>query len=1250
MVSEPSTAVYQIQARDRLTQEIAHVNLTLAFALCPLDSMLLEVAQTSHQNSGTEQWKLLLLPDSSSEEEEEEGEVLGEGRGVDCGPSTLQISQFFCLSPGRQFAIQRRIDPQGAASRTGRLTIRSHLPFRASERAWSTLAQLEFDVCAAEWSGEASTFGLDECATFRFASSLLLSRTSEWSLNTDGKVDYSWFEEDFEEDWRWRTATMDSIEQPGNLHLRRWFDAAKRDWEAVDLLFANTGAVWAALNGEYLFDRVCSPLSVVTVRISADRLREGRNLLAIQLSRGWTQSNEAQSVLLRAVYSREPLWVGEELVSMSASSSLPDYYPLLAIDGDPSTLWKGKLENGFAVLKASFQSALAMGISAYCITASPTELETAPAGWKVRVQSADLSWRALQTQNSVWFAHRGEKRCFPVTDRAMQSRVLIAVEFVFLGNAWQTEVSIAELQVKTMAFDRVERPPFLYPQESVPFVLGVAFPRIETPDGFYTSFVTSSPLPAGIFLDSGNGRFFGTSQQPSSSSSSSLSSSTRPFRVVVQAEANSNRWTTAITLVPSVCATPSSLVMISLEHLEDVQSFLSFSLWTADAVLLAESLVSATAASSAFSRAFCVPRGDYVLQFEDASNAGFLATTFSLSLDGIALAHGFFNPGFSSPRIPFHAGLLLPPQSLWYFSFDAAAEPPAAWFQAVDPAHEPWPTASPGQFPSPMNARTQYYKTLLDVGSHTFDLLPYVAIEVQLRVRGGFALYLAGREVLRHRLPAGNLSKDTLPLREFAQTETVSAVLPLQFMEIGSGSAVLAVEVHESVPRDSVFDLWAFLHRDETYRWLGGVVRSSAAPMAGHEAEKAVDGQYYDYAGFEEAAVALEIDWEEKRYEYVSRVCFYTSNHVGTYPHWITVLGGNRGSGEAVEWRELLMTKEVAFEKAAFGQAQCFDFYNDGVFSLLRVRMEQTDFKQSVEVAELEAQAVRLDGFCEDPEEDSQGESGEDGVKAMSLGSWRTFWEKAMSSAGKWIQSVNPLNRNPSYKSFKDPSINPSSIESSSLESSSHSSLRRSLPSLSTNPNPFTPFSSSSSSFSSSRTPSGHWKNFGCPSLYEGRLLRFCEAGSWTDSLDFCSPKAPSGFHYAASLFYIPHHRRVSIAPSVLGVELLFVASDVPAGLVFHNESGLFEGEYRESRSLVEVEVEVRNAGGAQKLTLTFCLVNNQEEWMLGLAVLSVACLALLIGWLCVMMRRSEEVVEREAEMSHLNTNRVPKRMLPLLV
>ena len=446
-------------------------------------------------------------------------------------------------------------------------------------------------------------------------------------------------------------------------------------------------------------------------------------------------------------------------------------------------------------------------------------------------------------------------------------------------------------------------------------------------------------------------------------------------------------------------------------------------------------------------------------------------------------------------------------------------------------------------------------------------------------------------------------------------------------MGLSTDPAVLAVEVHESVPRGSVFDLWATLLRDESFRPLGGVVRASAAAMAGHDAALAVDGEYYDYAGFEEAAVTVEIDWEEKRYEYVSRVCVFASNHAGADPHWMTVLGGNRGNGETVEWRELLMTKEVAFEKVAFGQRQCFDFYNDGVFSMLRIRLEQTDFKQSVEVAELEAQAVRLDGFCEDPEERSveiveiveekgESEGKEDGKRAMNRPSQPSMKPAAAANS---MRSREPSTTPQSKSSFKS-SFN-------SMDSQSQSS-----------------------SFSSSRTPSGHWKDFGCPSLYEGRLLRFCDAGAWTESLDLCTPKAPASFRYAASLFYIPRHRHVSLAPSVLGVELLFTASDIPAGLVFHNESGVFEGEYRESRSVVEVEVEVRNAGGAQKLTLTFCLVNNREEWMLGLALLSVVCLVVLIMWLCVVMRRSEEVVEREAEMSHLNTNRVPKRMLPLLV
>ena len=684
VVSSPSRAVYQIEARDRITQTISRTNVTIEFVLCSTDWSLIEVVQVSHLNSETEQWRLL----------SEEDEMLGEGRGIDCGKSVIEISQYFCLPPGKEFAIQRKISEYGPSSRTGRVILRWHLVFRSSLLSWNTFAELPFDSCDSEWSEEGSEFALGECSTFRFASSLLLSRRSEWSLNGDSKVDYYWFYEDFEEDWRWRTVSMESIERVGNYYLRGWFSVDKSELEAVDLLLANTERVWIALNGQYLYDRACNPLSVTTIRISGDRLADGRNLLAIWIYRNQmnesnesnalnesnhtrqlielnhsNQSNqtnpsneskgyEAQGVLLRTVTSRAALWVGEELVSVSASSSLPDFYAPQAIDGDPTTLWKGKLENGLVILKLNFQPQLAMGISAYCITASQKELETAPTGWKVRVQTVEQTWMSLQSQNTILFHRRGEKRCFPVTDPSMQDRVVVAVEFVFQGNAWQTELDIAELHIETLAFDRVKRPPFAYPIEAIEYVLGVEFPDVETPQGFYTNFVTSSPLPLGVSLDSGSGRFIGTPAE---------SSSNRPFRVVVQAELSSRRWSTTVILTPTVCSTPFSLVTVSLDHVEDVQSSLSFSLWSS-AQLLTETFVSSS--SSTFSRAFCVLQGDYRLQFEDASNAGFLSTTYTLQADGVSLAHGFFNPGFSSPSISFHAGLLLPPRSLWYYSLD----------------------------------------------------------------------------------------------------------------------------------------------------------------------------------------------------------------------------------------------------------------------------------------------------------------------------------------------------------------------------------------------------------------------------------------------------------------------------------------------------------------------------------------------------------------------------------------------------
>ena len=60
--------------------------------------------------------------------------------------------------------------------------------------------------------------------------------------------------------------------------------------------------------------------------------------------------------------------------------------------------------------------------------------------------------------------------------------------------------------------------------------------------------------------------------------------------------------------------------------------------------------------------------------------------------------------------------------------------------------------------------------------------------------------------------------------------------------------------------------------------------------------------------------------------------------------------------------------------------------------------------------------------------------------------------------------------------------------------------------------------------------------------------------------------------------------------------------------------------------------------------------MNHNEDLLLVIAGLAIACLLLLAVYIVIVMRRSSESVEREAKRSHLHTKELPKNMLPLLV
>lgn len=933
----PAETTHEVTAYNRVTHEKVSTNLTLSLVTCDSDHQLVEVRQISQLNSGSERWRLV------------QGEnIIGEGKGVDCGDHAIETVTYFCLEKG-VFELQRQLSESRVSTRSGHLVVRLNLVFRSSFQTWQTIAMLPFDQCRAEWSDERPAFSLDGCWSFLISTTLLASSESKWMVNTDGKMDPEWFEMDFVEDWRWKEETMNTLGRSVVYRLRRWIAVNRTEVEAVDVMLGYIQNVWIVLNGKYVVERKTNGVNPMIVRLSADRFNEDLNLIAIMFSCFDCDSYEIPSVLLHVVLNREPLWMNDDMVTIRSYSFVPDFPPLLAIDGNPYTLWKGNIENGISILSIEFDHSLAMGVNAYCITAPSQSLEAVPTGWRIHGRGTDRRWIVLQVQQSITFSRRGEKRCFPIVDLVPRFIVLTEIEFMFVGSPSQREIHIAELSLMTVALERTPLPSFDYPNNHIDYVVGVDFPTIETPCPLYTSYSTASLLPPGVRLDSGDGRFVGTPSEDATFS-----------QVEIQAIAPTQQGVTILQLTPVICQSPFARVSIIIDHTENVDSFLSFSLWK-DSHLLQESFVLPTGGS--FMKMFCVQNGLYRLQFNDASNAGFLETTYQLLVDDVSLHHGYFNPGFSSPSIRFVAGLLLPPHTLWYFSVDGS-EPPLRWFETIDSVHETWSVAYPGEFPEPIG-RAQYYKTVMDLGSQDFDLQDQVALEVQFLVCGGAMLYLNGHEVLRHRLPSGDLTVDSTPLRSFNKSEVISVVLPLQFLDISSEVQVIAVELHDDIPREADFQLWVSIHSNGSKQYLEGEVTTDLPIGASQNLDRVTDGQYYQYATLDNDSASIMIDLKEKKYEYITDLCYYSSNHDGTYPHSIAIDGGEIQEDGVIKWSQLFATDQMVIDKVAFGQSACFTFYSDRSYSLFRLQLQNPDYKQRLEVAEVEFFAQRLDGFCE---------------------------------------------------------------------------------------------------------------------------------------------------------------------------------------------------------------------------------------------------------------------------------------------
>ena len=715
------------------------------------------------------------------------------------------------------------------------------------------------------------------------------------------------------------------------------------------------------------------------------------------------------------------------------------------------------------------------------------------------------------------------------------------IEIVFTGEVTQSAVQLSELSILTFSFTQSPLPPLSYGTPTVDVVTDVMFPALGLPSPLYTNFVLLSPLPNGLYLDSADGDIWGKVSEPFDS-----------VVVEIGAESYQGKAKTTLTLVSKSCENPFSLVTIQLNGLEDLSFFLSFVIVNADQNVVASEFIPPSTSPIPTVFTYCLRSEDYTLRFTDKSNAGFLRATFSIFSDGVLLHTGFFNAGFSNHVVNFFAGSLLPPLStLWYYQLDNT-EPPSRWYASIDPVHEEWEVTTPGSFPEPLG-RAQYFKTVMDVSSILSSLQKYSAYVIEIRVRGGAIVYVNGEEVLRHQMPEGRVTKDTLPLSSFPEPSIVTASVSIQFNPFTKDVIVIAAELHDTTVQSiSTFQMGVRLLRDGSMCNIHGKITVNKPDSSVNNPEQLIDGKYYNKMVINDSCEDIEVilDMEHREYHYVTELCLFTANTAGEYPHTLALDGGVQTVNTT--WTSLYST-EVDFQRVAYGQYACFRLFNEQSFSLFRLHFADCEHKNQLEIAEIEFYSNRLDGFCEDD--------------------------------------------------------------------------------------------------TANRTPSGEWKNMGCSDLYIGRYLRFCENGTWSQTIDNCVPKAPIAFKYKASVFYVTRRDIIELTPSVVGAEIVFETSIIPQGLFFDNDTGTFVGVYNGDDLRVNVTVIAKNIGGFQSTTFTLVVVNNNEELIVMVAFLAAACLIGAVVYISVLLSTSNsEKVKKEAERSHLHTKQLPEKMLPLLV
>ena len=233
--------------------------------------------------------------------------------------------------------------------------------------------------------------------------------------------------------------------------------------------------------------------------------------------------------------------------------------------------------------------------------------------------------------------------------------------------------------------------------------------------------------------------------------------------------------------------------------------------------------------------------------------------------------------------------------------------PETNWY--TDDFSGTWPTATLSALPVPQSI-SAYYCANFDV----LSIQAYATVHTSIRTRGGYALYINGKEMTRARLPAGDLTYQTQPTEESESLSAWVANTNFAYAEIRNTDNLICVELHTmTAPSTSEFYITLSFNAAVTDLVYDGTLSAS------HEGlyNGLYDERYYNVAdkdtstklyiestyicySYEHAWVTYTFDDDRK--EYSNEFYIYSGNMVNRRPYQMQVQGlGDDGNWVVIQ-------------------------------------------------------------------------------------------------------------------------------------------------------------------------------------------------------------------------------------------------------------------------------------------------------------------------------------------------------------